>query len=108
MDETIGVPIVADLTRSEQLLLKSLQEQKADLSNPYIIVRDTQGNITSLQEKSGDALIIAQELSAWYYHQAQFLKSKADFNKYQSAEQKIIQKYGDNSPQHAEFKNYQY
>lgn len=107
-DESIGVPIVADLSRTEQLLLKQLQEQKADLSNPYIIIRDNNGNITDLQEKTGDAAIIAQELSAWYYYQAQFLKSKPDFAKYQAAEQKIIQKYGNNSPQHTAFKNYQY
>ena len=66
-DPTIGVPITADLSRLEQLQLKQLQQERQDLSNPYIITKDAQGNVTNVVEKSGDAFIIAQELSSWYY-----------------------------------------
>ena len=108
-DPNIGVPIVADLSRLEQLQLKQLQQERQDLSNPYIITKDDQGNITSVVEKSGDALDIANELSAWYYFQSQFIKTKQNRQKFNQAEQYIINKYGQNSPQHIDFNNqYQY
>lgn len=104
-DPNIGVPVTAKLSRIERLQLKALQQQRQDLSNPYIITKDTSGNITDVQEKTGDALTIAEELSAWYYHQSQFIKTKPDKARYQAAEQEIIKTYGNNSPEHVEFKN---
>lgn len=104
-DPTIGVPIVADLSRLEQLQLKQLQQERQDLSNPYIITKDDQGNVLTVVEKTGDALTIAEELSAWYYFQSEFVQNTQNRAKFDSAEQYIINKYGQNSPQHIEFKN---
>lgn len=104
-DPNIGAPITAKLSRIERLQLKSLQQQRQDLSNPYIITKDDQGNIVDIQEKTGDAFIIAEELSAWYYYQGQNIKTKPDTAKYNAAEQEIIRRYGNNSPEHVEFKN---
>lgn len=103
-DPTIGVPIIHNLDKSEQLLLKYLQQQRQDLSNPYIIEQDQQGNITSLKEKVGDQLIIAEELSAWYYYQAQYIKHQPNVSKFKAAEQEVINKYGQNSPEHIQFR----
>ena len=108
-DPTIGVPITADLSRLEQLQLKQLQQERQDLSNPYIITKDAQGNVTNVVEKSGDAFIIAQELSSWYYFQSQHIRNTQNRQKFNQAEQYIINKYGQNSPQYIEFKNqYEY
>ena len=47
-----------------------------------------------MEEKTGDAAIIADELSSWYQYLGENVQSKPDRAKYAAAEQYIINKYG--------------
>lgn len=108
-DKNSGIPIIADLSPLEKLQLQNLQEQKRQLSNPYVIELDSSGKVIHMEEKTGDAAIIADELSNWYQYLGENVQSKPDRVKYAAAEQYIINKYGQNSREHLEFKQqYEY
>lgn len=85
-----GVEYVNLLTESEYNALLSLRKQKQLLSNRY----NLDGSI-----KTGDDLIIANELSAFNEVVQQHVKYKTDKESYNRDRAKIVAKYGEGSAQ---------
>lgn len=85
-----GVEYVNLLTESEYNALLSLRKQKQLLSNRY----NLDGSI-----KTGDDLIIANELSAFNEVVKQHVKYKTDKESYNRDRAKIVAKYGEGSAQ---------
>lgn len=97
-DEEIGVPILTDLTRDDREKLDALLREKQQLSNPYVIEYDSVTHqIVSIIPKTGDDLKTALEIMAWNKRRSENISYKSNFDKYNQAHQKLVDKYGANS-----------
>lgn len=98
------VPFTFELPAADRAELQKLLRDREQLSNPYIIVQDDRDNIVSIQEKSGDALRIAQEINRYRKATSDKRKYSVNFEKYKQVEKYIIDNYGENSQEMALFK----
>lgn len=78
------------LSKRDRLQLASLQQQLDDLKNPYEIIRDSYGNITHIEHKTGTALRMANEIidfdqEIYNNKGAATNKINPDWNKYNQA-----------------------
>lgn len=99
LDIELGVSIPYHLSIAKQNLLKNLKQQLADLSSPYDIVQDENGNIVSIKEKDYVLKKYAQERVEWAHFLQGSRKSVANQNRYNEDFKKIKDKYGENSPE---------
>lgn len=92
---TIKAPLTYKLKREVRDRLVELRRQKEELANPYNVVYDSQGRITSFQPKSGDDARIAQEIINWRIFQRQTggIKYRSNTPAYKLVKQKLIQEY---------------
>lgn len=106
-DPSTGVQIPSRLTANEQQEYHKLLQEKQNLSNFYIIEKDDQGNIIRFERKhpGSDAYRMAKELTAWNNFLKGSIQYKTNKAKYNQDLQKLINKYGANSPEVASFKN---
>lgn len=70
------------LTKAERDHLNELRKQKRDLASHYIFNVDSTTGLLDIQEKTGEALRIADELSAWQTFLSKHVKYAPDWNKY--------------------------
>lgn len=82
------------LSKKDRIKLLSVQQELDDLKNPYIITKDSYGNIVHVQQKTGSDLRIAEEIKAfndYIYNNNGNPKIKilADVDKYNSAISKL-------------------
>lgn len=93
---TIKAPLTYKLkTQSDRDRLVELRRQKENLSNPYNIVYDAQGKISSITPKSGEAARIAQEIISWrtFQRNSGALKYKSNTHAYKLVRQKLLDDY---------------
>lgn len=84
------------LTQNEKLQLDHYRKEKRNLGVHYIFTEDSQG-ILHVEEKSGEALKMANEISSWNSYISNKVKYKPDWDKFNKAKQIIVDKYGENS-----------
>lgn len=75
--------------------LIELKRQKEELANPYEVIYDSRGKITSFRPKSGDAARIAQEMINWRIAQRSTggIKYRSNTEAYNLVRQKLIDDY---------------
>lgn len=103
-DPKTKIPYTFELSIEDRQQLRKLNDDKKQLANPYIITLDANGNIINIQEKSGDAKRMADELNQWNKVKAKQFSYKADLAKFAQVEQYILNKYGASSIEMARFK----
>lgn len=106
-DPDTGVQIPSRLTANEQQEYRQLLAEKSGLASFYIIEKDDTGKIIKFEKKQQgtDAYRMAEELSQWNNFLKGTIKYESNHSKYNADLQKLINKYGANSPEVASFKN---
>lgn len=80
------------LTSSELKRLKTLRKQKRDLGSHYIITSDPQTGLLSVEEKQGDALKIADEISSWNQFLRGHVKYKPNWDVFNKVKEQTLGK----------------
>lgn len=90
------------LTKNEINQLKKYRQEKEDLSNFYTYITTSNGRII-IEEKTGDALQIARELSEWKNIRSKYIKYTPNWDKFNQAKQELINRYGADSKEVIDF-----
>lgn len=98
-DKELDMPLIFNLTSGEIKQLDELRKEKRNLSNPYVIEFDENGNISSFSEKQGQALEIAKQFMQWKMFKSQHFKYKSNWNKFNNVRDEIVRRYGEDSQQ---------
>lgn len=85
------------LSPSARYDYERLQREKDALSNPYEIIFDSAGNITSIKEKEGVAKTRALEIMNWNKWQAENIQRVPNTVKFNAVREKLVEKYGEGS-----------
>ena len=88
-DPETGIPFTFELSVEDRQELRKLEQDKEQLANPYIITQDLQGNVTSIQPKSGSALRMSKEIRTYKQAIAKKSKYKPNYQKYAKIEKYI-------------------
>jgi len=96
-----GFVDLSKLTQNERHQLDLLRRQKRDLGSHYIFT-DSNG-VLVVEEKSGDALKIADEISNWNKYITDKIHYKPDWKAFNKAKAEIEAKYGANSQEVIDF-----
>lgn len=86
---------LSKLTVNERRQLDILRKQKRNLGSHYIF--DEQNGILHVEEKTGDALKMADEISSWNKYITDKIKYKPNWQAFNDAKQQLIDQYGANS-----------
>lgn len=78
------------LTISERRQLDILRKQKRDLGSHYIFTEDPVTGILHVENKTGEALQMADEITAWNKHIAEKVKYKPNWDAFNEAKQQLI------------------
>ena len=97
----LGFVDLSRLTQNEKRQLDLLRRQKRDLGSHYIFT-DVNG-VLSVEEKTGDALKIAEEISRWNKYITDKVKYKPDWTAFNRAKAEIEAKYGKGSQEVIDF-----
>lgn len=85
------------LSPSARYDYERLQREKDALSNPYEIIFDSAGNITSIKEKEGIAKTRALEIMNWNKWQAKNIQRTPNTVKFNAVREQLVEKYGEDS-----------
>lgn len=77
------------ITPNEQRQLRILRKKKRDLGSHYIFT-ETGGGVLRVEEKTGDALKMADEITAWNKYISDKVKYKPDWTAFNKAKQNLI------------------
>jgi len=77
------------LTQNERYELSQLRKNKRDLGSHYIFT-DTGGGILHVEEKTGDALRMAEQISKWNIYLRDKVKYNPDWRSFEDAKQAIL------------------
>lgn len=102
-DEDIQAPNIWKLDRDDYQSLQDLLKIQQNLSNPYIITYDANGKIDKIEEKVGDQLRMANEITAFNRALAGKIKFTPNYDKYNAAKEAIKNKFGENSNEYKAF-----
>lgn len=102
-DKDIDGPNIWSLNREDYQSLQDLLKLQQNLANPYIITYDTDGKISKIEEKVGDAARMAREISEFNKVISGNIKFTPNYDKYNSAKKAIEQKFGKNSNEYKAF-----
>ena len=83
--------------------LQDLLKLQQNLSNPYIVTYDSNGKISRIEEKTGDAARMAREISAFNRALSGRIKYRPDHDKYNEAKEAIKKKFGEDSNEYKAF-----
>lgn len=103
IDIKTGVRLESNLNPEEQEALKKLRQEKRDLANPYIIIKDDSGKIVRLIKKEGQALAAAEEIMEFNRLVNSKIEYIPDNSKYQSDLEKVESEYGKDSYEYKKF-----
>lgn len=81
---------LSKLTISERRQLDILRKQKRDLGSHYIFTEDPDTGILHVENKVGEALQMADEITAWNKHIAERVKYKPNWDAFNEAKQQLI------------------
>lgn len=90
------------LTPDQKQKLRSLRKQKHELASPYLFTTDSNG-IVLIQEKQGEDLQIAKEISAWNKHISGKVKYKDNSAAFDADLKALEDEYGKDSRQVRQF-----
>lgn len=85
-----GFVDLSKLTISERRQLDVLRKQKRDLGSHYIFTEDPDTGILHVENKVGEALQMADEITAWNRHIAERVKYKPNWDAFNEAKQQLI------------------
>lgn len=78
------------LTPSERRQLDILRKQKRDLGSHYIFTEDPNIGILHVENKTGEALQMADEITAWNRYISEKVKYKPNWDDFNAAKQSLI------------------
>lgn len=96
-----GFVNLSELTLNEKNQLELLRKQKRNLGSHYVF--DERNGILHVEEKTGDSLKMADEISAWNSFISNKVKYKPNWDAFNRAKQELIDKYGENSAEVLQF-----
>ena len=84
-----GYVDLSKLTQNERRQLNILRKQKRDLGSHYIFT-EISGGILRVEEKTGDSLKMANEITAWNKYITDKVKYKPNWTAFNEAKQSLI------------------
>ena len=86
------------LNPDQKKKLSSLRKQKRELASPYLFTTDSNG-VVLVQEKQGEDLEIARQISKWNKFISDKVKYKENTAAFEADLNELKAKYGENSPE---------